>query len=91
MGMVKELEHGDPLVLRPAEVPGGDPAVQAKTYVEELITAGLPVGQIIQLFHDPCYIGTYHLTRVLGSDRVVEIIEQTVSETPTACVSLGGV
>ena len=89
MGMVKEFEHDDPLVLRPAEAPGGDPVVQAKTYVEELIMAGVSMGQIIQMFHAPSYIGTHHLTRLLGSDRIMSIIEETAKETPSASLIAG--
>lgn len=80
MGMVKEFEHSDPLELKGIEISGGDIEFQAKAMIGEFIAMGTSKEDLIRMFNDPFYAGIYHLTQLLGEDKIIDLINECLEE-----------
>jgi hypothetical protein len=50
----------------------------ARTFVEEYALMGWPAKRILTLFRQPFYGGAHDAYEVLGEERIVELIEQTI-------------
>ena len=78
--MTKALEHDDPFQLNAVEIPGGDLGVQARIIIEEFLRIGHTREDLLRIFDDPFYRGTHQLTRVLGQQRIINLINTVVNE-----------
>ena len=78
--MTKALEHDDPFQLNAVEIPGGDLGVQARVIIEEFLRMGHTREDLLQMFNDPFYAGTHQLTRALGQQRIIDLINTGVNE-----------
>lgn len=78
--MTKALEHDDPFQLNAVEIPGGDLGIQARVIIEEYLRIGHTREDLLRLFDDPFYVGTYQLTRALGQQRIIDLINTVVNE-----------
>ncbi len=78
--MTKTLEHDDPFQLNAVEIPDGDLELQARVIIEEFLRMGQSREELIRMFDDPFYGGTHQLTRALGQQRIIDLINAVVSE-----------
>jgi len=71
---MKEFEDDDPMELQAISIPEGDPQVQATAFAEEFLSMGLPKENVLELFRNPFYTGTYRLWVKLGDEKICQII-----------------
>jgi len=81
---MKEFEDDDPMELQAILMPEGDLEAQARFLIEEFASMGMTKANLIHLFQDPFYTGTYRLYRRLGEERVLKLIEECSAGTFSA-------
>lgn len=77
---MKEFEDDDPMELQAVSFQGEDPEVQAVAFIEEFLWMGMPGDEVVQLFTNPFYFGTYRLGMKLGDERIRALIKARSQE-----------
>lgn len=74
MSHEKKFEHDDPMELEAVWIPDGDLEAQARSFIMEFLAMGFSTTRLLELFHDPFYMGPNAILNKLGEQRVREII-----------------
>ena len=72
--MVKPLHSKDPYELKGVVVDGGEPLIQARIMIEEMLAIGTDPEQLDRMFNDKFYVGLFLLSQQLGSGVISELI-----------------
>ncbi len=72
--MVKPLHADDPYELKGVLMDDGEPSIQARIMIEELLGIGTDPEQLSSMFNDKSYVGLFLLTQQLGSELIAELI-----------------
>ena len=82
--MVKPLHAEDPYELKGVMVDGGEPSIQARIMIEELLAIDTSPEQLNSMFNDKFYVGLFLLTEQLGVDVISELITTAAEKMGTS-------
>ena len=84
---MKDFEDDDPMELQAIEISGTDPEFQANVLIEEFLSMGVTKLELMDLFRSRFYAGTHRLYRILGEQKIHQLIaasSSTIHSTPTS-------
>lgn len=81
--MVKRYNPEDPFELRGTGIPEGDTEYQARSIIEEFLWSGMSEAEVLKLFEDPFYSGTFLLTQRLGRKTILRILKESRDAVPS--------
>lgn len=74
---MKEFEDDDPMELQAISFPEGDLEAQAIAFIEEFLSMGMPRENVLEIFRNPFYLGSYRLLMKLGDERIQNLINES--------------